>query len=167
MGNARAEKPGRLAVEAVTMGNVVGIEPAPVPGQRLRMGRRSTGAGRSDVMSPGCQLDGHASISSLDEPVHANHGEEDFTLGDPAQAAVRNSDWGEFMSMLDGRQQYIVRATAGGERLTDQATQLKVTPSAVCQRRDTIAKRARAFWGESVLQDAERMPLWRRQEQRG
>ena len=40
--------------------------------QRLKTGRRSTGAGRTDVMSPGCQFDGNASISSLDEPVHVS-----------------------------------------------------------------------------------------------
>ena len=28
--------------------------------QRLKSGRRSTGSGRTDVMSPGCQLDGNA-----------------------------------------------------------------------------------------------------------
>jgi DNA-directed RNA polymerase specialized sigma24 family protein len=143
--------------------------------QRLKSGRRSTGAGRTDVMSPGCQLDGNASISSMDEPVHASEGDEDLKLGDvlasrrddPSQIATRNADWNEFMTMLDGRQQYIVRATAEGESYMGQAARLGVSPSAITQRRDTIAKRARAFWGESVLQDAERMPLWRRQEQRG
>ena len=38
-------------------------------------------------------------------------------------------------------------------------------PSSITQRRDTIARRARSFWGDSVLQDAEIMPLWRRQAQ--
>jgi DNA-directed RNA polymerase specialized sigma24 family protein len=142
--------------------------------QRLKSGRRSTGAGRTDVMSPGCQLDGNAGVSSLEEPVLVNEEDnENFTLGDtlasrgddPAQVAVRNTDWREFMTMLDGRQQYIVKATAEGESYTGQAAQLKVSPSAITQRRDTIARRARSFWGDSVLQDAEIMPLWRRQAQ--
>jgi DNA-directed RNA polymerase specialized sigma24 family protein len=142
--------------------------------QRLKSGRRSTGAGRTDVMSPGCQLDGNAGVSSLEEPVLVNEEDnENFTLGDtlasrgddPAQVAVRNTDWREFMTMLDGRQQYIVKATAEGESYTGQAAQLKVSPSAITQRCDTIAKRARAFWGDSVLQDVEIMPLWRRQAQ--
>jgi hypothetical protein len=143
--------------------------------QRLKMGRRSTGAGRTDVMSPGCQLDGNASVASLDEPVHGCDDNEDFTLGDvlaarrgdPAQVAVRNADWSEFMSMLDGRQQYIVKATAEGESYMNQAAQLKVTPSAITQRRDTIARRARQFWGEAVIEDVQMLPRWRRQaEQR-
>ena len=96
---------------------------------------------------------------------------EDLALGDvlagrkddPSQIAARNSDWAECMSMLDGRQQYIVRATAEGESYMGQAAQLKVTPSAITQRRQTIAKRARAFWGDQVLADAQVLPLWRRQ----
>ena len=139
--------------------------------QRLKTGRRSTGGGRTDVMSTGCQLDGNACVASLDEPVHVSGGEDDFTLGDvlasrrddPSQAAVRNTDWAEFMTMLDGPQQYIVRATAEGESYMGQAAQLKVTPSAITQRRQTIAKRARAFWGDQVLADAQVLPLWRRQ----
>jgi hypothetical protein len=143
--------------------------------QRLKMGRRSTGAGRTDVMSPGCQLDGNASVASLDEPLHVCEDNEDFTLGDvlagrrddPAQVAVRNADWSEFMTVLDAPQRYIVMATAEGESYMGQAAQLKVTPSAITQRKDTIAKRARAFWGESVLADVQTQPLWRREMGRG
>ena len=144
--------------------------------QRLKSGRRSTGGGRADVMSPGCQLDGNASISSLEEPVHVNDEDnENFTLGDvlatrkddPAQAAVRNADWAEFMTLLEPPQQYIVKATAEGESYMDQAAQLKVSPSAITQRRDTIAKRARRFWGDEVLEDVQVQPLWRREVQRG
>jgi hypothetical protein len=56
-------------------------------------------------------------------------------------------------------QQYIVRATAEGESYMGQAARLGVSPSAITQRRDTIVKRARAFWGKSVLQDAEMLSL--------
>ena len=139
--------------------------------QRLKSGRRSTGAGRTDVMSPGCQLDGRSRVTSLDQPIHSDD-DEGFTLGDvlgnsrddPCQAATRSADWGEFMAMLDGPQRYIVQATAQGERVMDQAASLGVSPPAVCQRRDTIAKRARSFWGDAVLEDAGSMPLWRRQQ---
>ena len=50
--------------------------------QRLKSGRRSTGAGRTDVMSPGRQLDGKVSLSSLDEPLLVNDENENLTLGD-------------------------------------------------------------------------------------
>jgi hypothetical protein len=86
---------------------------------------------------------------------------------DPAQVAVRNADWGQFMTMLDGRQRYIVKATAEGESYMGKAAHLRVTPAAITQRKDTIAKRARAFWGDGVLADAGVLPLWQRQaEQR-
>jgi DNA-directed RNA polymerase specialized sigma24 family protein len=138
--------------------------------QRLKSGRRSTGAGRTDVMSPGCQLDGRASVASMEEIVHVSDEESDLTLGDliasrkddPAQRAMRNTDWSEFMALLDAPQRYIVRATAEGESYIGQAAQLKVSPPAITQRKDTIARRARAFWGESVLADVQVQPLWRR-----
>ena len=86
---------------------------------------------------------------------------------DPSQVAVRNTDWGEFMGRLSERQRYIVKATAEGESYSGQAARLRVSPAAITQRRHTIARRARQFWGESVLADVQMLPLWRRQaEQR-
>jgi hypothetical protein len=81
--------------------------------------------------------------------------------------AVRNADWGEFMAMLDGGQQCIVKATAEGESYMGQAARLGVTPSAITQRKDTIARRAKAFWGDEVLEDVQVQPLWRREAERG
>ena len=141
--------------------------------QRLKSGRRSTGSGRTDVMSPACRLDGNCSLTSMDEPLRAGDDGEEPTLGDaiagrgddPCQMAVRNADWSEFMAGLDGAQRYIVRATAEGESLNDQAARLQVSPPAVCQRRHTIGRRARQFWGDTVLADAQTQPLWRRQMQ--
>jgi hypothetical protein len=141
--------------------------------QRLKSGRRSTGSGRTDVMSPGCRLDGNCSLTSMDEPLRAGDGTEGPTLGDaiagrgddPSQMAVRNADWSEFMCGLDAAQRYIVRATAEGESLNDQAAWLQVSAPAACQRRHTIGRRARQFWGDTVLADAQAQPLWRRQMQ--
>ena len=141
--------------------------------QRLKSGRRSTGSGRTDVMSPGCRLDGNCSVVSMDEPLRAGDDGEEPTLGDaiagrgddPSQMAVRNADWSEFMGGLDRAQQYIVWATAEGESVNDQAARLKVSPPSVCQRRHTIGRRARQFWGDTVLADAQAQPLWRRQMQ--
>jgi hypothetical protein len=81
--------------------------------------------------------------------------------------AVRNADWSEFMTMLDGPQQYILKATAEGQSVNSQAEELKVSAPAVCQRRDTIGRRARRFWGDSVLADVQTLPLWRREMGRG
>ena len=69
--------------------------------------------------------------------------------------------------MLDGRQQYIVRSIAEGESHSGQAAQLKISPSAITQRRHSIAKRALEFWGDEVLADVQMLPLWRRQAGRG
>ena len=48
-----------------------------------------------------------------------------------------------------------------------RATQLKVSPSAITQRKDTIARRARQFWGESVIADVQALPPWRREMGQG
>jgi hypothetical protein len=82
---------------------------------------------------------------------------------DPAQVAVRNTDWGEFMGRLSERQRYIVRSIAEGESYSGQAARLKVSPAAITQRRQTIAPRAREFWGDEVLADVQVLPLWRRE----
>ena len=83
------------------------------------------------------------------------------------QRAKPCTGWSAFMALLDQPQRYIVRATAEGESYMGQAAQLEVSPSAITQRKDTIAKRARAFWGESVLADVQVQPLWRREMGQG
>jgi hypothetical protein len=70
------------------------------------------------------------------------------------------------MARLSERQQYIVRSIAEGESYMGQAAHLRVTPSAITQRRHSIAKRARRFWGDEVLADAGMLPLWRRQTEK-
>jgi hypothetical protein len=72
-----------------------------------------------------------------------------------------------FMSQIAPILVATMRSIAEGESYTGQAAHLRVTPSAITQRKDTIAKRATAFWGDEVLADAQAQPLWRRQaEQR-
>lgn len=48
-----------------------------------------------------------------------------------------------------------------------QASQLKISPSAITQRQHTIARRARRFWGDEVLADVQVLALWRREMGRG
>jgi hypothetical protein len=76
---------------------------------------------------------------------------------------MRNTDWSEFMTWLDEPQRYVVTAMAEGLNLNAQTGHLRVSPPAVCSRRETIAKRAKAFWGEGVLAEVQEQPLWRRQ----
>ena len=68
----------------------------------LRSGRRSTGIRKNDVLAPACQLNGHARVRSMDEPLRNDEdGDEPLTLhdclaadaDDPATAAARRLDW--------------------------------------------------------------------------
>ena len=134
--------------------------------QRLKSGRRSYSAGRTDVMSPACQLDGRSSVSSTEEALEGS----DMCLGetlaarkdDPSLQATRSMDWQEMMSLFDSAQQYIIQATAHGYPFKDQATQLGISQPAVSQRLKTITKQIKAYWGADVLRDVSRQPLWRR-----
>jgi hypothetical protein len=142
--------------------------------QRLKSGRRSTGSGRTDVMSPGCQLDGNASLASMDQPFSV--GDEDdggLALGDliacrqddPSQKAARNLDWSEFMTGLTASQQEVVWATASGFGTNAVAARLGVSPPRITQQKRTVAEKAVRFWGDDVLVEAQEKPLWRRQIQ--
>jgi hypothetical protein len=67
--------------------------------QRTKSGRRSYGDMRSDVMSPGCQMDHEGSLCSMQDPTCE---EEDSTVGDTiacksedtATKVLRKIDWG-------------------------------------------------------------------------
>lgn len=75
-----------------------------------RSGRRSYYTGRSDVMSPGCQIDGKARHDWLDREVEFESGDlgtlHDIVQplefagqeSDPAEDAARNLDWESFLS---------------------------------------------------------------------
>ena len=92
--------------------------------QNARAGRRALNAGRTDVFSPRCQIDGHSLLVSLDEP-HADdepapEDDDEQTLhaaladpqDDPATQAMRRVDWGGFVPQLSQQQQL----RAGGDR---------------------------------------------------
>lgn len=141
--------------------------------QRLKSGRRSTSGGRTDVMSPGCRLDGKAHVVSLDEPLdrHAN-GTDDECLcfgdliadrrDDPGVRAIREADWEGFIEELPERQRTVVLGTAAGLTGIEQAGRLGVTPPRIVQIRREVARNALRFWGDSVLTDVMVKPLWMR-----
>jgi hypothetical protein len=76
-----------------------------------RSGRRSYYSGRSDVHSPGCQIDGKARHESLDEEIDFDFGSGESGVrheiiapreyqgqeSDPAEEAARNLDWESFL----------------------------------------------------------------------
>jgi len=135
--------------------------------QRAESGRRSTSAGRTDAMSPGCALDGNAQITSMDAPLPDcdNVSLHDVLSGrndDPGDAAVRRLDWDQFMAGLDARENYVVQSTAVGSRGLDQARALGVSAPRIVQLKRGVAEKARQFWGDEVIADAVHVPQWKR-----
>jgi hypothetical protein len=76
--------------------------------KHVKSGRRSTGSSVVDVMAPGTQLNGHAWLNSLDEPLADQTSGEGFTFNDvlasdqedPATIAGRNLDWQSLLTRL-------------------------------------------------------------------
>jgi hypothetical protein len=110
------------AGKTVTAGNI-----AYYALQLIRSGRRSTGSSVVDVMAPGTQLNGHAWLNSLDEPVADQTSGEGFTFNDvlasdqedPATIAGRNLDWQMLLTRLAGFFfSYQVEARVGIGRFT-------------------------------------------------
>ena len=144
--------------------------------QRMKNGRRSTGDHRTDVMAPGCRMDGRAELLSLDAPLTNDDHDSDvtfspaMTLGDvlagrrddPCIEAGRRMEWAEFIDELTPEQHQVVRDTAAGYGTGEQAERMDITAPAVVCRKRTVARRAREFWGDEVLNDTADTPLWRK-----
>ena len=93
-----------------------------------RSGRRSYYTGRSDVFSPGCQINGKARHESLDQEIeYENEVGEVGTLheviapfdfhgreSDPAEEAARNLDWEGFLAAHPPRHRIAILVLVGG-----------------------------------------------------
>lgn len=136
----------------------------------LKSGRRSHSAGRTDVYSPGTQLDGKSCVLSFEEPagIDPESGEEiplgDLLAGnadDPSMSASRNVDWEEFLDTHDDRYEGFLCDLAQGKTVLDVARDGGLKYSRVRQLKDKLAGELREFMGEAVIADAMRVPSWR------
>ncbi len=132
-----------------------------------KTGRRSYGATRTDAMCPAAQLDGNATIASMDEEIPDEQGEgltfHDMLAApveDPAQQAGRAVDWSALMDDLSDRDLAVLRATVNGDHLDRLAAQLGVSAPRVTQIKRAVGQQIRTRWGETALGDVTRSPLW-------
>ena len=140
--------------------------------QRAKTGRRSYSANRTDVMSPGTQLDGLSSVESLDNPFSGPDQDDEgaFCLHDilasdgedPATAAGRRLDWAAVYDRCTPRQRAIIKATAEGEELVRVAARYRVSPPAITFDRQNIGRRIKDAWGCDGLATAAAEPEWQR-----
>ena len=135
--------------------------------QRTKSGRRSYGDIRTDVMSPGFQMDHEGSLCSMQDPVCD---EDDSTVGDTiasrsedmATKVLRQIDWSEFLETLDARKRRIVEEMMLGYGTGDIARLLAVTAPRIVQLKKDIAKKIKEFMGDNILVDVGQESVWQR-----
>lgn len=135
--------------------------------QRLKTGRRSTGATRTDALCPAAQLDDNVTVASMDDAVETEEG-EDLTLHellaapeeDPSQVGARELDWAELMDDLDERDLALIRTTINGDRLDLLAKQFGVSSPRVTQLKRELGHQIKLRWGPDALETAVRRPAW-------
>lgn len=140
-----------------------------------RSGRRSHYTGRSDVMSPGCQLDGRAVHEALDAEIAVDEEFGHMALhdviapfganaheADPAEEAARNLDWELYLSSRPDSHRIAIRVLVDGGTMREAGKLCGIGDSGACALRKRIAMDLIGFFGEDVirrlLQGAG--PLW-------
>ena len=149
-----AERKGR----EVTPGNI-----AYYTHRAARSGRRSGYSGRSDVLSPGCQLDGKAKHDSLDYEITSENGESGClhdVIGpyddagnesDPAAEAARNLDWEAFLASHSDRHRTAINVLAAGGTMREAGKQCGLKDSAARNLKVRIAEDLIEFFGADTI----------------
>jgi hypothetical protein len=135
--------------------------------QRTKSGRRSYGDNRTDVMSPGFQMDHEGSVCSMQDPVCD---EDDSTVGDTiasrsedtASKVLRKIDWDAFLDTLDARKRRVVEEMMLGYGTGDIARLLAVTAPRIVQLKREIARKIKEFMGDNILVDVGQESVWER-----
>ena len=131
-------------------------------GRAARGGRRSTGANRTDAMSPGAQLDGlvrheHLDAEMPDPLCREADGPDtlhDVVWGgghagctDPSEEAARNLDWREFLAGQPGRHRTAILVLARGGTMREAGKQCGIGDSAACLLKKRLAEAVVGFFG--------------------
>lgn len=128
-----------------------------------RSGRRSYYTGRSDVMSPGCQIDGNARLEWLDAEVEFETGESGTMHDvisqygyqgdecDPAEQAARNLDWQSFLAVHPPRHRIAILALVEGGTMREAGRRCGLGDSAAFNLRQRIASDLLEFFGEDMI----------------
>lgn len=129
-----------------------------------RSGRRSYYTGRSDVMSPGCLIDGNARHDWLDREVEFESGDSgtlhdvvqplefDGHESDPAEDAARNLDWESFLSAHPPRHRTAILVLVGGGTMREAGKRCGLKDSAALVLKRRIAADLVEFFGADVIQ---------------
>ena len=139
-----------------------------------RSGRRSYYSGRSDVYSPGCQIDGHAIHEHLDDEIEFDSGDYG-TLHDiispfdpnshevdPAETAGRNIDWKNFLASHSPRHRIAILVLVDGGTMREAGLRCGLKDSAALKLKRRIAADLVDFFGDEVIRRllCGRRPAW-------
>lgn len=140
--------------------------------RQLLSGRRSTYAGRADVLSPAAQLDGRSRLASVDLEMNDPETGEAITIGealacndeDPSHAAARNLDWEAFLLTEDSMTGLMVGAFARGDTMRDLKGVTGLSDSGISARKRLMAEQLLEHFGadslDACLADVGRDPAW-------
>jgi DNA-directed RNA polymerase specialized sigma24 family protein len=161
---ARMMDSAERAGHPVTAGNV-----SYYAAKAARSGRRSYYAGCSDVMSPGCQIDGKARHEWLDNEIEMNMN-MDMEFGDvgtlhdvivppgyqgqepdPAEEAARSLDWESFLANHPPRHRIAILVLVEGGTMREAGRRCGLKDSAALNLKRRIAADLIAFFGEDVI----------------
>jgi hypothetical protein len=128
-----------------------------------RSGRRSYYTGRSDVMHPGCQIDGKARHEWLDADIKLENGEvgslHDIVApygyqgqeSDPSEEAARNLDWKAFLANSPERYRIAVDVLLSGGTMREAGQRCGLKDSAALNLKRRIGADLLEFFGEEVI----------------
>ena len=128
-----------------------------------RSGRRSYYSGRSDVLHPGCQLDGNARFAWLDDEIELEMGEvgslHDLVTdtcyhgqeSDPAEEAGRNIDWQTFLAANPPRHRIAIEVLLEGGTMREAGKRCGLKDSGALNLKRRIAADLIEFFGEDVI----------------
>lgn len=140
-----------------------------------RSGRRSYYSGRSDVFSPGCQIDGKARHESLDAEFEMLETGDPATLhdviapfnaesheADPAEEAARNLDWESFLASHPPRHRIAILVLVDGGTMREAGLRCGLRDSAALKLKRQIAADLIEFFGEEMIRRLidGRPPAW-------
>ena len=149
-----AEKAGRT----FTAGNI-----SYYTERAARSGRRSYYSGRSDVYSPGCQIDGKARHERMDDEVEFDAGDygtlhdiispfdPNSHEADPAEEAGRNLDWQAFLAAHPPRHRTAILVLVDGGTMREAGLRCGLKDSAALKLKRQIATDLIEFFGEDVI----------------
>ncbi len=136
--------------------------------QRTKSGRRSTGAQRTDVMSPGFAMD-NEDLFSMDADLADDEGcpmsLHDVIAADsedPSETVLRDLDWHEFLTNLDVRKRRILAELMVGMGTNEIAKLFGISAARITQLKREIGVHLKVFMGDDILAEIGRETTWRR-----